>query len=404
MLLALLLALLVGLGFANYRFALAAPGGNDFLSRWTAASYWLVKGVNPYDPQVSLAAQMMIYGRPADPAKDGDVGDFVYPLPSMLFFGPFGFFPYPVARAAWMTLLEALLPVLALLGLALARWKAGPGMIVALMGFSVFWYHGFRGIILGNFAVIEAVLIAGALLAVVRGSDVLAGILLALSLCKPQMVVLLFPFVLLWARMDRRWRLLVSTAVATTILIGASVLALPSWPLDWLRQLVHYPGYADLGSPVSIMADAFPAGSTWINLVVSGLLIMYLLWEWVMAMRKSDRWFTWTAMLTLAITNLVAFRTATTNYVDLLPALLLVFGTWVERWDRGGRWAVLMGLLVVGLGLWALFITTVSGNTESPLMYLPMPALTLLGLWWARWWVLRAPRLPAGLAVGLEVT
>ena len=45
------------------------------------------------------------------------------------------------------------------------------------------------------------------------------------------------------------------------------------------------------------------------------------------------------------------------------------------------------------LGLWALFLATVEGNVESPLMYLPVPFLTLFGLWWIRWWAVRAVRL-----------
>ncbi|UCF61921.1 MAG: hypothetical protein JSV37_04340, partial [Anaerolineaceae bacterium] len=86
----LVLAMLTGLFVANYRFALQSPGGNEFLARWTGAHYWVVKGINPYDPQVSMAGQMMIYGRPADPSIGEDIAHFVYPLPAMLFFAPFG--------------------------------------------------------------------------------------------------------------------------------------------------------------------------------------------------------------------------------------------------------------------------------------------------------------------------
>jgi hypothetical protein len=51
-------------------------------------------------------------------------------------------------------------------------------------------------------------------------------------------------------------------------------------------------------------------------------------------------------------------------------------------------------MLLLLLGLWALFIATVQGNVESPWMYLPLPVFTLLGLWWTSWWVRRLPRLP----------
>ena len=108
---------------------------------------------------------------------------------------------------------------------------------------------------------------------------------------------------------------------------------------------------------------------------------------------KLDRWFQWTAALTIVLTNLVAFRTATANYVVLLPALCLVFSVLVERWGARGNGVVLFTMAALLLGLWALFLATVEGNTENPIMYLPVPILTLLGLWWARWWAIRAVRL-----------
>jgi hypothetical protein len=41
-------------------------------------------------------------------------------------------------------------------------------------------------------------------------------------------------------------------------------------------------------------------------------------------------------------------------------------------------------------GLWSLFVLTVDGNIEAPIMYLPLPLFILFGLLWSRWWILRA--------------
>ena len=183
--------MIIGVGIANYQFSMSVPGGNDFLARWVGAHYWVVRGINPYDPEVSLASQEMIYGRPANPAEGEDVAHFVYPLPAMIFFAPLAPFSYPVARAIWMTILEISLPILALIGIQLARWKPSRRMLLIVMVFSLVWYHGFRSVILGQFAVIEALLMTGALLAIQRRQDGVAGILLALSIAKPQMTVLL---------------------------------------------------------------------------------------------------------------------------------------------------------------------------------------------------------------------
>ncbi len=392
-LLFLTLAVLIGLGFANYRFALLSPGGNDFLARWVGAHYWVVKGVNPYDPQVSLAAQEMIYGRLADPDKGEDIAHFVYPLPAMIFFAPFGLLPYPIARAVWMTLLEISLPLLVLIGVELARWKPSRKLLAFLMIFSVVWYHGFRSVIVGQFAVIEALLMAAVLLSIQRRQDSLAGILLALSIAKPQMSVLLIPFVLLWAARSRRWELIMWTLGTMTTLVVVSLALINDWPLLWLRQLVEYSDYTFNPTPVSILAGVIPVASRALTYGLTTLLLVYLLWEWVQAMGKGDRWFQWTSALTIVLTNLIPLRTATTHYVVLLPALCLIFCAWDERWGKKGIVLIIFSLSVILIGLWALFMISVEGAIENEIMYLPLPILSLLGLWWSRWWIVRVSSL-----------
>ncbi len=387
------LVALVALGFANYRFADEAPGGNDFLPRWVGTHAWLEDGTSPYSRSVTLEAQRMIYGRPADPSEGEDVAQFVYPLPAIVFFIPFGLMPYTLARAVWMTLLEVCLPMLALLGLGIAKWRPKPWLMSVLVLLSILWYHGLRAVIVGQFAVIEAVLIAGAFLAVQRERDALGGILLALSLAKPQMSFLIIPYVLLWAYSRRRWAIIISTFAFLALWIGASLLIIPDWPLQWLRQILEYPAYTDIGSPVSILAGLVPPVSDWLNRIFSGALILYMFWEWYLARDQSDNWFQWTAAMTLVVTNLVAFRTATTNYVVLLPAWLLIFSVWEQRWDRRGIVASALTSLALVVGPWVLFLTTVQTRTESAVMYLPLPLLTLVGLWWIRWWKLRAPEI-----------
>lgn len=386
------LATLTALAAANYRMAGQFPGGNDFLPRWVGAREWLQRGTIPYDRSVTQAAQRMIYGRPADPAAGEDIAHFAYPLPAMLFFGPLGLLPYPAARAAWMTVIEVALPTLIVLGLGLARWRPPIGLQAALLLFAVLCYHGLRTMILGQFAAIEALLMIGALLAVQRHQDPLAGILLGLSIAKPQMPVLLIPFMLFWSVRSGR-SAVAGWAVATiTALVGASLLLIPDWPLQWARQLVDYPTYTVIGPPIAILTGAFPRIQTVLSLGLSLMLLAYLIWEWVQAPGKGDRWFQWTAALTITVTNLIALRTATTNYVVLYPALVLVFSVWHERWGRRGLVAILLLLLLLLLGLWALFLASVAGNRESPAMYLPLPLLALAGLWWSRWWVRRQSR------------
>lgn len=390
-----LLALLVlaGLTWANYRFAVENPGGNDFLARWNGARSWLLEGVSPYDERVSLETQRLIYGRAADPEQGEDVAHFVYPLPSMLFFGPFGLLEYNLARALWMTLLEFSLAALALVSLNLVGWRATPWTAAGMVLFSLAWYHGTRTILVGQFAGVNALLIALALLLLRQHQDVPAGALLALSLAKPQMVFLLIPLVLLWALSVGRHGVWGGFFVTTLVLMAASLALIPDWPVQMFRQILDYPDYTNIGSPLSIVADAAPGIRTPLNVGLHAALFLILFWTWFAVWKKDYRVFLWTALLTIVITNLVAFRTATTNYVMMLPALLMILRVWRDRWGRLGLGLVWMTLVVLGIGLWALFLATVEGNVEQPVMYLPFPFICFFGLWWARWWTVRPPRM-----------
>jgi hypothetical protein len=386
-------AFLVALTIANFRYSIDSPGGNDFLARWNGARYWLVEGTSPYDSEVSQTAQELIYGRPAVREQGEDVAHFVYPLPSMIFFGPFGYLQYDVARAIWMTVLEVGLPLLAILGIRLSRWKPSRPMLVMTLLYSILWYHGLRSVIVGQFAVIESLLMVGGLLAIDKNQDWLAGLLFALSISKPQMAFLLIPYVLLWCGRARRWSVVWTTISLIVMLFIVFSFIEPGWIIGWLRQVVDYTSYTALGSPISIVADLVASGDTvtFISYGLSAMAVFYLLYEWLVSLGKPFQWFLWTASMTIVITNLVATRTATTNYVVLLPVLLLVFSTWQSRWGRSGTLAVALILMVTFVGLWLLFWVTVEGNMESHWMYLPLPFVALLGLWWIRWWIIRIP-------------
>lgn len=391
--LVLLAASIGGLVWVNYRYSVRNPGGNDFLARWMGARMWLMDGTSPYDDRVSLATQQQIYGHPADPAKGEDVNHFVYPLHAMVFFAPLGLLEYLPARVLWMTLLEICLAGLVFVSLRLTEWEVAPVKLAVLLLFSLMWYHGLRTIVVGQFAGVNAVLIGLGLLFIWQKSDVAAGVFLALSTSKPQMVFLLVPFVLLWAVSRRRWGLVWGLVGGSAALLVASLALIPDWPLQMLRQMLEYPEYTNIGSPISIIANAMPGIGRTLNGVLTVSLALYLLIEWALAWGKDERWFLWTALMTLVVTNLVALRTATTNYVVLLPVLFLIFRVWEQRWKRAGRvgvWVSLAGLLA---GLWGLFIVTVQGNVESAWMYLPLPFFCLFGLWWVRWWAVRPPRL-----------
>lgn len=334
----------------------------------------------------------MIYGRLANPQNGEDVAHFVYPIYSMLFFAPFALMDYTLARAVWMTVLEVAMVALTFISLRLSRWKIKPFSLAGLLIFSLLWYCSIRTIILGQFSGINALLILISLLCIKTEHDQIAGVLLALSTSKPQMSYLLIIFVVFWAIRSSRHRIWISFFAAMIIMTIAGWLLLPGWPIGWIQQLMNYPGYTDrIGSIVSIIASITPGIQ---DKVSTGLMIVfyvYLLFEWLRTNGNDVPTFLWTAYITLVITNFVAYRTATPHYVALLPPIFLVSKVIVERWGGFGKWIVGATYIVFFAGLWVLFILTIKGNDEQAIMYIPIPVITLIGLWWTRWWAIRPP-------------
>jgi hypothetical protein len=379
------LPLLVGLTLANYRFALQAPGGNDLLPRWVAAQAWVSRGVSPYDPVVAVTAQRMIYGREADASQGEDLAPFAYPFPAMIFFAPLGLLPYPVARAIWMTLLEVSLPLCALLAIRLTRWKPPIRIAAILVLFSVLWFNGFRAILIGQFTVVEALLLTGAIACLDRRQDILAGVLVALSFAKPQVAFLFVLFSLVWAISVHRWTYLFSAALASGGTLALSLVILPGWPVEWLRQLVAYPRATELGGLFAPQLSILPFA---VGVALGVVLLGFTVWEWARAWGRSGGWLVWTAAFTLAVTPLAMLRLGAAEVI-LLPGLVIVLATLDQRWGRRGRGAVVTIALALGLLPWLLLAGSMLGEADRLWGYAALPVVILVGLLWVRWWVTR---------------
>jgi hypothetical protein len=238
--------------------------------------------------------------------------------------------------------------------------------------------------------------------ALAKEHDALAGITLAVSSYKPQIGALVGAFLLLWALRFGRRRFLISAVVAFGALMAASFALLPSWLGDWLAQAAQYAGYTRIGSPVWVIAHLYlPFLGTPGEVALSGLLVALMGWAWWRVIwRREAALFDWTAALTLAVTHLIALRTATPHFVAYLPILVFAFRE-VARADRRLGAVKVAGLMIaINVGLWALFLSTVVRQFEHAINYLPVPigGLALLWLMRARWWRGRPARAEAGAA------
>jgi hypothetical protein len=389
----LALIALSALTWTNYQYAQAAPGGNDFLTRWLGTRLFITEGLSPYSDEVAERIQQMTYGRPANPGEDEL--RFAYPLYSALVFIPYALISdYSLARAVWMTVLEVALVLLAVLSIRLTSWKISLPMVVILLLFSVFWYHGIRPLINGNAVALIALGITAGLLAVKNGSDELAGVLFALTTIKPQVVVLLLAFITIWALYNRRFRI-VGWMFATVFLLSLfAALFIPNWILQNLSEVLRYPGYTPPGSPMAVFIAWWPEWGARVGWAFSGLMAIILLMEWWKNRNADFRGFLWTVCLTLVISQWIGIQTDPGNFVILFPGIIFVYSLFEERWKGGGRVFTLINVFALLVGIWALFLATVeqAGQpVQSPIMFFPLPAYLLFMLYWVRWWAVNPP-------------
>jgi hypothetical protein len=381
---------LIGDIVATYAFFTSRyPGANDFASRWGGARAFWCDGLSPYSDESTRQIQLLIYGYaiPSGAEQELDPGPFAYPFYTVFLLWPLIWLPYPWAEAVWLVVLEVCLFVGLLLALRIHGWRPPRWLLACTAVWAFLFYPDARALILGQLAVFVFAMVALALWALKERRDILAGLCLALSTVKPQIVFLLVPLLLWWAVRRRRWRFGGSFLGGAGLLVGASWLAEPGWIAGFLRQMARYPSYTALGSPIWILTHiTFPILGAWGEGVLSVLAMVFLAWAAWWAFRDGAAGaFGWAVGLCLIVTNLVALRTATTNYVVLLLPLVMAFRA-LQR-GRMGAWLVLTVEVVLLVGLWGLFLTTVVDGFEHPVVYLPLPFGLLAVFTLARRWL-----------------
>lgn len=380
--------LLATLILVNLRFARSSPGGNDFLPRWLGTRLYLTSRQDPYRPETTLAIQEKMYGRVAQEGEDQ--AQFTYPFYSILFFAPFALVgDYAIARALWITFQEIAIVATAISAIAVSGWKPGRWPLAAFLLFALAWFHAAKPLVDGNAAILVGALVTLGLLALHRGRDGLAGLLFALSTIKPQMVLLVIPFILIWSISQKRKTVFWTFFVSLIFLLGISFILQPNWLVQNIAQAFLYQSYSPPTTLASVFAhwwgDAGLAAG-WVLNLTFGLLLIF---EWLSAFRKDFDWFLWTVCVTLAIGPLVGLPATSANYAILLLVLPLIFAQWQRRVGASAQSLVWFDLGLLFAGLWVLFLFTLQTGPqfrENLVMLFPAPIFLLLNLYWLRKW------------------
>jgi hypothetical protein len=350
---------------------------SDLYPRWYGTRELWLHHRDPYGPEVTAEIQSGYYGRLLDPLRADDPRDqqrFAYPIYVAFLLAPTVRWAFENVQMLAFWLLGLFTAAGALLWLRVLHWKmtvAGRVMVLALvMGL----FPVVQGLKLQQLTLLVSALIAAAAAAVGAGQLVLAGCLLALATIKPQLVLLLAAWLMVWvmgewrARQRFFWGLL---GAMSLLLIGAEWL-LPKWLPEFYAGTVAYREYA--GGASLLVALLGHLAGTILNVTAVSLLAVTC-WQSRREPAGSPRWSFVTALV-LAVTVVVIPMTATYNQLLLLPAILLAARWWNRQLSGRRLIRLAWGLCFLLLAWpWAVTLAMMSAAMVTP-------AKSLQGLWW----------------------
>jgi len=304
----------------------------DLYSPWIGARELLLYKRNPYSPDVSHEIQMAFYGRVVTQASDisaqsaVDEQRFAYPVYVVFLMAPTANLTFAEVET-WVPVVLALLTAIGvLLWFDIVHWFPPWPTIAALVLFVLSAPPIVQGLRLRQLGLVVGFLLALATWFVSRERPGFAGIVLALSTIKPQMVALPLVWFVCWAMSDwqKRWRLLAGFVTTLAALVGAGEVILPGWLHYFFEALRAYRKYTYRPPLLELTL-----GNT-LGAILAGVAIVSLLaFAWKHRKEAGDsQQFTVVLAMFLVVTMLTMPLFPLFNQLLLILPVLIVLRDW----------------------------------------------------------------------------
>src|SRR5579863_4633508 len=324
--------------------------GDDFYPVWLTARQWRLEHRGPYSPEMTREIQKGLFGRildarnPNDPPVD--YRQFTYPAFTNFLLWPATALDFPTLRVVLAIALPLLTAARLWLWMSAMRWRIHPLWFAVTVLLALCNYPVLEALFAEQPGLIIGFLLASAVLALRKNWLSLAGVLLSLTLIKPQMTLLAILFLLMWSLADRRRARFLTAFLATALfLTGASLWIWPQWICQWIRILIGYHRYAT--PPLVTLLLGETLGRYIGPVLIVGLLAMAAVLAWRnrrASVDSADLWLTLSLLLAITSVTLLPGQ-AVYDHVILIPGIFLLARYRRELRD-GGR--VPCTLLIVG--------------------------------------------------------
>ena len=271
------------------------PYPSDLYSSWLPARELLFHGRDPYGPDITREIQLGFYGRVLAP--DDEVRAtlaFIYPPSMIVLFAPLALLPFEWVSTLFALTVPLLCMIVAVGSMAAAGWRPARPSWLALLALAASTIPATYLYYLQQPTLWVAVLLAGTVLALVRGGRgepapspplttahlnwwyIGAGLLFALTTVKPQVALGPGVWLGLWVLGDwrRRQGLAWGVGIGGALLGAFSFALVPNWVGEWRAALGDYVGYATGLPPLGLLPFTPPAAIAWLQgaLVVAALV------------------------------------------------------------------------------------------------------------------------------------
>jgi hypothetical protein len=302
--------------------------GDDFYPVWLAARLSRQDHLNPYSPEMTGQIQIGLFGRPLNSLNPtdppADYREFAYPAFTELLVWPVAGMQFSQLRPILALLLTLITVASPWLWMRALQWRVHPLWFAVIVVLALCNYQVLEALFAEQPGLIVGCLLAGAALALRHNRLLLAGVLMALTLIKPQMTLLAIGYLLLWSLSDRRRaKFSVGLLIALAFLVGSSLILWPRWIAQWIKILLGYHRYA---TPplVTVLLGSW-------SLYLGKALIIILLgvccllaWRNRRAAPDSlDFWLTLSLLLAITSVTLLPGQ-AIYDHVILLPGIFLL--------------------------------------------------------------------------------
>jgi Glycosyltransferase family 87 len=333
------------------REARGTPRGNlsDLYPRWLGARELLLHGQDPYSPEFTREIQAGYYGRPLDPDGPGNRNyqqGFYYPAYVAFFLAPTIHLPFARVRKGFFWVVLSLTVTTIPLWLRALHWPVPLYTLATLIVFAFGSLAFVQGLLLQQITIFVVPVMAVAIALLVSDRPIPAGMLLAFSTIKPQLVCWLLLWLTIWTLADwrRRYRWALSFFLTMAILCAAPEWYLPHWIPRFYQALREYRLYT---GEMSVLDELI--GPPWSRMleVAAVVVLIGVCWRERLHAANTSA-FAFVLSLVLAVTILVTPTYGPYNQILLIPALLIMLKNRGTLWQKG---IVNRSLAVITIGL-----------------------------------------------------